>query len=257
VPAHIQTPHPFNLSHLASALSSPAAVQARPPAHFDASWSQARAGPAPQIGWSENYPPQIARPGPTENWANGFTGEGKGKGRAQAYSPQAHPDQIYAQQMQGDQMRSDPHMSYAPQMAMGMGMGMGMRSGLSNGMPAGTNFETMYKASYLPRAADAVSPDPQALLALSKEEHAEMEAAFEKAFDEVRSAGQEEVEKQEQEEGPPAEEMREAKGEFDKVWESLRPEAERLNKLAEWESEFSQVSTVFSLADFVVHKRRG
>lgn len=34
----------------------------------------------------------------------------------------------------------------------------------------------------------------------------------------------------------------EAKGELDKVWESLKPEAERLNKLAEWERDFSQVS---------------
>ena len=40
---------------------------------------------------------------------------------------------------------------------------------------------------------------------------------------------------------PAEEEVREAKGDFDAVWESLRPEAERLNKLAEWEADFSQV----------------
>jgi peroxin-5 len=34
--------------------------------------------------------------------------------------------------------------------------------------------------------------------------------------------------------------IREPKGDLEAVWESLRPEAERLNKLAEWESEFSQ-----------------
>jgi peroxin-5 len=39
----------------------------------------------------------------------------------------------------------------------------------------------------------------------------------------------------------PAEEDREAKGDFEKVWESLKPQAERLNQLAEWEKDFSQV----------------
>lgn len=41
--------------------------------------------------------------------------------------------------------------------------------------------------------------------------------------------------------GDGIEDRGEAKGELEKVWESLRPEAERLNKLAEWERDFSQV----------------
>jgi peroxin-5 len=41
-----------------------------------------------------------------------------------------------------------------------------------------------------------------------------------------------------------------AEGEFEKVWQSLRPEAERLGKLAEWEKDFSQVNN-----DFVVRCR--
>ena len=72
---------------------------------------------------------------------------------------------------------------------------------------------------------------------------AEMEAAFERALEDARAAdAAERAQEQDGENGPPEEEYREAKGDFEKVWESLRPEAERLNQLAEWERDFSQVS---------------
>jgi len=81
-----------------------------------------------------------------------------------------------------------------------------------------------------------------------------MEAAFEAALADARAQNvpekQEEKAKEPEEkvEEPQTTEAKDAdatetdfKGELDAVWESLKPEAERLNKLAEWESEFSQV----------------
>lgn len=174
-------------------------------------------------GWSRGYSPQIARQaGQGEDWASGFSAEGKGKGRAQ---PHQQPEQ---------------YQSYAPQMAMGGGgmMGMGM------GMGYQPSFQPMYSGYNQQQPAVASQPTAH-IQALSEKEHAEMEAAFEKAFEEARAGEPVEAESEQlnkEEQGPPAEEMREAKGEFEKVWESLRPEAERLNKLAEWENEFSQVS---------------
>jgi peroxin-5 len=91
-----------------------------------------------------------------------------------------------------------------------------------------------------------------------------MEAAFEQALADARAQTQTEAQStttttatddKQEEEG-----TREAKGDFDAVWESLRPEAERLNKLAEWENDFSQVCFPFDpkqqgSADAGVHER--
>jgi peroxin-5 len=72
----------------------------------------------------------------------------------------------------------------------------------------------------------------------SAKEQQDMEAAFERALEDAKAQSAAE---QAEEAVPPAEEVKEAKGDFEAVWESLKPEAERLNKLAEWERDFSQV----------------
>jgi peroxin-5 len=71
----------------------------------------------------------------------------------------------------------------------------------------------------------------------------EMEEAFERALEDAKAQSKSTTTppQEETEEVRSEEEMREAKGEFDKVWESLRPEAERLGQLAEWERDFSRV----------------
>lgn len=89
---------------------------------------------------------------------------------------------------------------------------------------------------------------------MSQAEQEKMEAAFEQALADAReqstttSKGEEGSTKETE---PPAEEMRETKGDLEAVWESLRPEAERLNKLAEWERDFSQVSPFYRRSDQV------
>ena len=70
----------------------------------------------------------------------------------------------------------------------------------------------------------------------------DMEAAFERALEDARAQTKTETTLAPQQEEEIAEIIREPKGDFEAVWESLRPEAERLNKLAEWEKDFSQVS---------------
>lgn len=73
-----------------------------------------------------------------------------------------------------------------------------------------------------------------------------MENAFERALQDARTQKEEEgkqmLEKDKEEIVEIEEIIREPKGDFEAVWESLRPEAERLGKLAEWEKDFSQVS---------------
>ena len=66
-----------------------------------------------------------------------------------------------------------------------------------------------------------------------------MEQAFEKALADARNG--ETAEDQDVEEIPRDRDA-DGQGDFEAVWQSLRPEAERLNQLAEWERDFSQVS---------------
>lgn len=118
---------------------------------------------------------------------------------------------------------------------MGIDVGAGMGMGMGMGMGYQPSFQPMYNGYQ--QGPAPVQQQPQGM---TQKEHADMEAAFEKALEDVRN--QEAAETAEPQQSAPEEEIREAKGEFDKVWESLRPEAERLGKLAEWEREFSQVS---------------
>lgn len=140
------------------------------------------------------------------------------------------------QQQQHQPQQAEHYDPYRSSLNMGMGMGMG--GGMGMGMGYQPSFQPMY-TGYQQQAPQAAARVQE----MTDKEHAEMEAAFERAFEDAKVADPVEVGDQ-QETAPPEEEIREAKGEFDKVWESLKPEAERLGKLAEWEKEFSQVRSV-------------
>jgi peroxin-5 len=96
-------------------------------------------------------------------------------------------------------------------------------------------FQPMY-SNYLQQ------PQPQLNhLNRTQEAQSSLEAAFERALADAQSQTESTSNEQTQIPDPEAEEIiREPKGDLEAVWESLRPEAERLGKLAEWEAEFSQ-----------------
>ena len=112
-------------------------------------------------------------------------------------------------------------------------------------MPLSQGFMPMYQGNMAMSQPPAqYGQDTQEGRAMSQAEQEKMEAAFEQALADAReqSTTTRDEEGVIKEPEPPAEEMRETKGDMEAVWESLRPEAERLNKLAEWERDFSQVS---------------
>jgi len=90
----------------------------------------------------------------------------------------------------------------------------------------------------------------------TEQEQRDMEAAFERALEDARAeTGDKEVQTRRNDGEEDIEEIvREPKGDLEAVWESLRPEAERLGQLAEWERDFSQVSArlrdTFSLESY-------
>lgn len=147
-------------------------------------------------------------------WANGYT-DWKGKGRAPPPLPSAPAPQHFAQS-EWNQPRPF--------------------------MPMQSSFQPMYSGA-LPGPMTQQTPvtDHQAAAQRSEREQADMEAAFERALEDARAQSATDEEEQTKEEAVPAEENRETKGDFEKVWESLKPQAERLNQLAEWEKDFSQV----------------
>lgn len=210
-----QVPHPFNLSHLSAALSQPGPVQTpvvpamAPQAHHNmqADWERFRA--QSQRGSPQ---PQLA-PAPAQSaWASDFS-QGKGKAREM---PQQHMEP----------MMHTPQMM-PPNPFGGMGM----------------------MQQYQPRLSPMYTQAPPVAA-----DHAKMEAAFEAALADARAQSVPQEKEAEPEtktdeakteeaktEEPKAEEERPFKGDLEAVWESLKPEAERQNKLAEWEAEFSQV----------------
>ncbi|GFZ50651.1 hypothetical protein JCM24511_08409 [Saitozyma sp. JCM 24511] len=237
-PLHVNpTPHPFNLSHLSSALaeSSRHASPAPHPSHFNAQWDRAASQPAPQHLQQQMTRPPVPMSMPQQpgfagdfsrwngggatgttsgsEWANGYT-DWKGKGRAPPPLPLAPAPQDFAQS-EWNQPRPF--------------------------MPMQSSFQPMYSGA-LPGPMTQQMPvtDHQAAAQRSAREQADMEAAFERALEDARAERATDEEEQTKEEAVPAEENREAKGDFEKVWESLKPQAERLNQLAEWEKDFSQ-----------------
>ncbi|WOO80176.1 Peroxisomal targeting signal receptor [Vanrija pseudolonga] len=209
---------PFNLSNLAQALAQPPQQQAQP--DFRGVWDRHQsASPSPG-------PQQFAQPPQAQmnnGWATDFH-TGKGKGRAAPPPMQQQP--VY-----------EPQQSYAP-MYGGMGGGMGMG---------------MYQSRLQPMYGAQAQQGPVAGPAAQIHHGPEMDAAFEAALADAQAQADaaREAEKEPEQEAvhpPPQvedetdgiEDSDQFKGDLDAVWESLKPEAERLNKLAEWEKEFSQ-----------------
>lgn len=137
---------------------------------------------------------------------------------------------------------------------MGMSQGMGI-----NYQPS---FSRMYGQNLQRPPASSLSPEVQldpkqmeALFARAEEDWKATDAATSQTAEQMDAKG-----KGKEREMPAAEEtveettvdnaeeIKEAKGDFEKVWESLKPEAERLNKLAEWERDFSQVHIICFLS---------
>lgn len=214
-------PHPFNLSHLSAALSQPGPVPlpvqagpvARAPQDLSAEWDRFQQRPQGPTQWHQ--------PAAANNaWAESFH-QGKGKGRA-APPPQQQQD-------------------YGQSSMMGMGMGGGMMMAPPNPFGGLQTYQPQLQPMY---------SQPQQMPA----DHAQMEAAFEQALADARAQSapakeevKEEEAKEEVKEAAPEEmggieDSTEFKGDLEAVWESLKPEAERMNQLAEWEKEFSQVS---------------
>lgn len=194
----------------------------------------------------------------SEDWASSYVQgqqEGKGKGRAMEPVQQGMGGQYGQQQGYG---------GYGGALGMGMG-GMGMGAGMGMGMGYQPSFQPMYSGMAMQNGQPQHAQHAQQMQSPEQQQQ-QMEAAFDQAFKDAQiDVGQSQAGKEAQNQGEgqlqepvqanaeeqaPAEEVREAKGDFEKVWESLKPEAERLGKLAEWEKEFSQVRCLISFPHF-------
>ncbi|WWC85554.1 uncharacterized protein L201_000418 [Kwoniella dendrophila CBS 6074] len=237
------TPHPFNLSHLSAALAQPGPGPAQQQQHvrnhspgFDAQWEQARSNSHTPVQFRPPPPSQarMISPPPSQlqqqqqqqqnsGWSNDFQSfnqQNKGKGRA--------VDQPIVNQ-------SFQQPGYTPQYGGygGMGMGMGMGGYQSN-------FTPMYQGM-IPQQQQQ-QPQMMQQPVSGQMNQKEMDDLFAKAEEDYKAAEQvQQPSESVVEESKAAEQSaQEPKGDFDAVWESLKPEAERLNKLAEWEKDFSQ-----------------
>ena len=173
-------------------------------------------------------------------WADSFQPQTQSKGKGRAQEP-VHLPNGYAGEEYGAGSGGYSHSG----MVMG-GMGMGMGMGMGGYQPS---FQPMYSGYH----NSQYQPPPQQQLpqsALSTEKS--MEDAFEAAMSDWKAMGdehkQQELSKEEvkvdekQDQAEEVEDRGEAKGELEKVWESLTSDETRQDKLAQWEKDFSQVS---------------
>ncbi|OCF33079.1 hypothetical protein I316_05124 [Kwoniella heveanensis BCC8398] len=233
------TPHPFNLSHLSAALSQtqaqPAPASQADPRAFDRQWNHAvnnaissqqpRILPAPVHQQQQ----QQQRSGGQSAWSSDFQSysnvSGKGKGRAvelptaQTYQPQSgyYPTQL------GNGYKSQMY-PYQPVLGNHQGFGGSALQGHLNQQP-----QTQGQMSH---------QDMDNLFARAEEDWKAGSTANELAAEEQKE-GEGETAQRVEEDGV-REMTDDPKGDFEAVWESLKPEAERLGKLAEWERDFSQ-----------------
>ncbi|WWD22321.1 hypothetical protein CI109_106812 [Kwoniella shandongensis] len=244
------TPHPFNLSHLSAALSQTnGPALAHHPDQFDAQWDRARVNG--HVALPSRAGPMFAPPGQAQGsgsqqqqqwrpvqersaWSNDFQSmDINGKGKARAHTPETS-------------MSTYQHQQQQPASMMGM-------SSFRSQMPYQPSFTPMYNPSpYGGAEVHGQSQLPPSTSAAMTMDESKMEELFARAEEdwmkaEAQEAGQNGKTKEEEavvekqaEQEEEQEVVREAKGDFDAVWESLRPEAERLGKLAEWEKDFSQ-----------------
>lgn len=203
------TPQPFNLSHLSSALSQP---------DFSADWARVSNRP-PSAFVSDYQNQQWAKPAPRSDWAQTYDPKGKGR---MISSPQT-------------QMQESPQQST-------MSMSPTYHRPFQPSMMGQSGFAPMYQGHLEHQQAQAQAQGTGAHRQMDPREQEKMEAAFERALADAREqSATVQATENKRDEGP-AEETKDFKGDLEAVWESLRPEAERLNKLAEWERDFSQVS---------------
>lgn len=219
----------FDFSRFATHLGG--APRIATPNHFHAQWDQSRHSPAPQQ--SSSFSGEFARhAGPAaqgaSDWASSFEGKGKG------------PAVIPAQAQQMMSMQLPPQLSGMPYQPSYAGYG----GGIGGYQPALQPMYSSYNALG-PQISEVPSEAHAREIAQREREQEDMNAAFERALADAKAKDAEDVagrqRSEETQTQEPEEEIREAKGDFEKVWDSLRPEAERLNKLAEWESDFSEV----------------
>jgi len=128
----------------------------------------------------------------------------------------------------------------------GMGMGMGMGGYQSSFQPMYSGY---HNAQYQPPPQQQQSQS-----AMSTEKS--MEDAFEAAMSDWKAMGDEHKtrdqetakneakDEQKTAEGEEVEDRGETKGDLEKVWESLTSDETRMDKLAQWEKDFSQVSLI-------------
>ncbi|ORX33557.1 hypothetical protein BD324DRAFT_639280 [Kockovaella imperatae] len=210
----------FNLSTLSSALSGPSytpqgSISHHENAHFDSSWSSSRqlrsngqslAAPGPVF--ASERARMGTGPSGQSDWAQAFSNDSKGKARAQEVHYHSSRQGYSAPSFQPYR----PQIGYQP-----------MPLSLAGQLP---QLDQSYGSAFQQR---------------SIEDQKAMEDAFERALEDARHS---EAVNENQTEEDVQEMVRdkedEEKGDFEAVWQSLRPEAERLNKLAEWEKEYSQ-----------------
>ncbi|KAJ9111768.1 hypothetical protein QFC22_006427 [Naganishia vaughanmartiniae] len=198
--------------------------------------------PAPAL----HYAPQQQQPQQGNAWGGEFqqfAGSGKGKAREITSGSEPYQQQQYTGYAGGQGQGYMP--SFAPGMGMNSGMGMmGMGMGMGAGYAGMQNYQPqqpLSHTSYVPQQQQPVV------------ETANMEEAFERAMKEHEELeAQQQAKPKESEESDvqralsgddqKAEEDKERfnNPDFEAVWQSLKPEADRLGKLAEWEKEFSQ-----------------
>ncbi|WVQ93997.1 hypothetical protein IAU59_001075 [Kwoniella sp. CBS 9459] len=256
------TPHPFNLSHLSAALSQSAPARQVDSKAFENQWNHAVNGHAQQqqqqpsmvrpvpmpVPLHVDFPNRLVSPPPAAQvvhrpqngaqsaWSSDFEmyrsngiGNGKGKGRAaesstQAYQPQLEYNQHQSQFGNGHASRMYPY-----------------QSGLSNYQGFGGS---ALHSSMGPQAQQYGQGHGQMSHEQMDHLFARAEADWKAVSSEAELKVDESVEPQQHQEEAETDGLGELtddpKGDFEAVWESLKPEAERLGKLAEWERDFSQ-----------------
>ncbi|WVQ76423.1 hypothetical protein IAR50_006090 [Cryptococcus sp. DSM 104548] len=219
-------------------------------------------------GWTNGF----------QEFQNSAQSKGKGKQRAeplsQAYAP-ADAQQGYQQQQgyQGYQQGYQPEYQSGMIGASGIGMGMGMGMGMghqpftpmyqnhlahppsqlgTNGHGAEQKLDQKQMEDLFTQAeSDWKASSTATATATAQPEKADLDAQADEYLSAIRAEQEAERMKEKYKEvarahegdevgGEEGVEEKEAKGDFEKVWESLKPEAERLNELAQWENDFSQ-----------------
>lgn len=200
-----------------------------------------RLNPPPSITQAAfRTPVQWASP-PSQgsNWIEGYekwqSSQGKGKQRDVEPGPPMAPNPSYYGGIPGASMGLSQGMSLGYQPAFSPIYGQNLQQPLAS-LPPEVHLDPKQMEALFDRAEE----DWKATDAASSQTSEQMDAKG-KGKEKELPADEETAEETTTDD---VEEMKEAKGDFEKVWESLKPEAERLNKLAEWERDFSQVRII-------------